>query len=84
MESPVHNLNALFAQLGLPNSDQNIADFIERHKPVSGKTKLAELDFFTPSQQAFLRESLAQDADWAEVIDTLDSLLRHEPDIRPG
>lgn len=83
MESPVHSLNGLFAQLGLPNSDQNITDFIEQHKPVADNKKLAELDFFNNSQQAFLRESLAQDADWAEVIDTLDSLLRHAADIRP-
>lgn len=84
MESPVHNLNGLFAQLGLPNSDQYIADFIEQHKPVARHIKLSEFEFFNPSQQAFLRESLAQDADWAEVIDALDSMLRHDADIRPG
>jgi hypothetical protein len=31
-----------------------------------------------------LREAVENDADWAEVIDTLDSLIRREADIRPS
>ncbi len=84
MEQPVHTLNGLFAQLGLPDSDEDIAAFVERHKPVAAGTYLYQLDMFTPSQQAFLQEALAADADWAEVIDVLDGMLRHEADIRPA
>lgn len=78
MESPVHTLNGLFAQLGLPDSDKEIASFIEQHKPVAAGTYLYELNIFTPAQQAFLKEALNADADWAEVIDVLDGMLRHE------
>ncbi len=63
MGLPLHSFNGLFAQLGLPNSDQNIADFIEQHNPVADHKKLAGLDFFSNSQRAFLHKSLAQDAD---------------------
>jgi len=84
MEQPVHTLNGLFAQLGLPDSDADIAEFVERHKPVGRSTPLYQLSIFSSAQQSFLRESLQADADWAEVIDVLDGMLRHEADIRPA
>ena len=84
MEQPVHTLNGLFAQLGLPNGDADIANFVEQHKPVSNSKALHQLDIFSAAQKTFLREALSADADWAEVIDTLSSLLRHEADIRPA
>ncbi|MBW4964577.1 DUF2789 family protein, partial [Sulfitobacter sp. CW3] len=32
--------------------------------------------FWTDSQKAFLREEILDDADWAEVVDELNVLLR--------
>lgn len=84
MDQPVHTLNGLFAQLGLPDSDTDIANFVEQHKPVSNSKALHQLDIFTDAQKSFLREALSADADWAEVIDVLSGLLRHEADIRPA
>jgi hypothetical protein len=74
----------LFDQLGLPSSDDDIAGFVERHQPVGDAVYLHQMSFFNKSQQAFLREAVENDADWAEVIDTLDSLIRREADIRPS
>ena len=77
MEQPIHTLNCLFDQLGLPSNDDDIAGFIERHKPVGDAVYIHQMSFFNESQQAFLQEAVENDADWAEVIDTLDSLIRH-------
>lgn len=71
MERPVHNMSNLFAQLGQPNDDAAIARFIDSHRPLESALQLHEAAFWTPSQAAFLRESILQDADWAEVIDEL-------------
>ena len=84
MQAPVHSINELFQQLGLPSSDTAIERFIESHKPVASTQGVGDLDCFSPSQRQFLDESRAEDADWAEVIDTLDSLMHQEADIRPS
>ena len=84
MESPIHTLSSLFDQLVLLSDARNIENFIEQHKPVSSTKPLYELDFFTPSQQSFLQEAAEQDADWTEITDTLDTLLRKPADIRPS
>jgi len=78
MDTITHNLSGLFAQLGLPNSSDEIADFIDRNRPVAKNRAIYELDIFTRSQKQFLHEGLQQDAEWAEVIDELHALLRHE------
>ncbi|MDX1796274.1 MAG: DUF2789 domain-containing protein [Hydrogenovibrio sp.] len=77
MEQPDHTLNALFEQLGLPDSDSEIDAFISTHKPLNPSTPLAEAPFWTPVQSTFLKEAIADDADWAEIVDQLDALLRH-------
>jgi hypothetical protein len=56
MDTSNHSMEALFAQLGLPNSEIAIDNF---------------------SQAQFIRESIAQDTDWANVVDNLDAQLRH-------
>lgn len=71
MESPVHTLCNLFAQLGLPSDEAEIARFIETHGPLPETTLLPEAPFWTPSQATFLREEALGDADWAAVIDAL-------------
>ncbi|MGA9395757.1 MAG: DUF2789 domain-containing protein [Azonexus sp.] len=76
MERPVHSLSALFAQLGQPDDEKSIIHFIESHRPLADDVLLHEAAFWTPSQAAFLREAIANDADWAEVTDELNVELR--------
>jgi hypothetical protein len=79
MELAHHTLPELFAQLGLPDEPAAIEAFISHHAPLQQTVKLAEAPFWSPSQAAFLRSSLAHDADWAELVDSLDVLLRRRP-----
>ncbi len=76
MQAPIHSLNALFEQLGLPSSDGEIQAFIELHQPLAPSIYLSEADFWNPSQSAFLNEAIAEDADWAIVVEELNVLLR--------
>jgi len=75
MENTVHTLSELFRQLGLPDDSASIEDFIARHRPLPHGLSLAEAPFWTPSQAQFLSEEISADADWAELVDTLSSLL---------
>jgi hypothetical protein len=66
----------LFEQLGLDGSEAAIEQFISLHKPIPGNVPLHEADFWTPAQASMLREAVTEDADWAEVVDHLDAMLR--------
>ncbi len=76
MEAPIHSLKALFEQLGLPSSDDEIQAFVQAHQALTLTTSLSDADFWTPSQAAFLAEAIAEDADWSRIVDELDLLLR--------
>ncbi|KUJ83378.1 DUF2789 domain-containing protein [Microbulbifer flavimaris] len=71
-----HNLNDLFAQLGLASEDAAIDEFIARHH-LAGDQKLAQAPFWSDGQREFLKEAIQDDSDWCEVVDELDTLLRH-------
>lgn len=75
METPVHTMTSLFAQLGLPSDPESIARFIATHSPLAQDVKLADAPFWTSAQASFLREEIIEDADWAEVIDQLNASL---------
>ncbi|MGC9457599.1 MAG: DUF2789 domain-containing protein [Halothiobacillaceae bacterium] len=75
MEQPFHSFAELFAQLGLPNCEEEIERFIEDHAPLPHNMSLQDAPFWSPSQAAFLREAVAQDDDWAEVVDALNESL---------
>ncbi|PST86361.1 DUF2789 domain-containing protein [Photobacterium sp. NCIMB 13483] len=75
MEAFNHNLANLFSQLGLDNSTEFIEHFLCTHS-LAPSQKLADAAFFTLAQQQFINEAQQQDADWSEVIDQLDTLLR--------
>lgn len=75
MDTSQHTMAALFSQLGLDNSRFAIEQFIEGHF-VEPDITLCEADFWTPAQSTFIECSLAEDGDWSEVIDQLDTLLR--------
>lgn len=75
MEDPVHSVPQLFSQLGLSSDEPSIRTFIDTHRPLPDGMKLSEAPFWTPSQAAFLREGILDDADWAPVIDALNEAL---------
>lgn len=76
METNFHNLVALFEQLGLDSTNEAIAAFIDKNRPVPDNLALHEAEFWSASQAAFLQEAIDEDADWAEVVDELNVLLR--------
>lgn len=86
MEPLVHSINALFQQLGLPDSDSDIEQFIAEHSPLPHTTTLQQAPFWSTAQAGFLQEAIDDDADWAEVVDELDARLHSQPARRamPG
>ncbi|NQD91853.1 DUF2789 domain-containing protein [Pseudomonas sp. CrR25] len=76
MENPVHDLPALFKQLGLPADPASIERFIRSHSPLAPRCQLADAPFWSAGQADFLREEILEDADWAEVVDQLNVMLR--------
>ena len=75
MELSIHSLSNLFTQLGLSSDELAIEQFIKTHSPLSTNTLLSDAPFWTPTQASFLREEILNDADWAEVIDQLNTKL---------
>lgn len=78
MEKSLHTMANLFAQLGEANDTAAISRFIEAHRAMPGEVQLHEAEFWTPSQASFLRAAITDDADWAEVADSLNVAL-HAP-----
>ena len=76
MDKPVHRFTELFDQLGLPSDEPGIRQFLTTHTPLQADIVLADAPFWTPTQAAFLREEILEDADWAEVVDQLNVALR--------
>lgn len=75
MERPALDMSSLFAQLGIPNDEKAIAGFIRIHSPLDSDVRLHEAAFWNPAQAAFLCEAILQDADWAQIVDALNSEL---------
>ncbi|MFT3719145.1 DUF2789 domain-containing protein [Pseudorhodoferax sp.] len=73
IDSPT--MHDLFAQLGLPNDEASVQQFITRHRPLPQDVPLHEAPFWSPAQAQFLREQVSRDADWAEVVDQLNASL---------
>jgi hypothetical protein len=76
MEKNHTALSELFAQLGLPNQQQEIQQFIELNCGLATDTKIENAEYWTPSQADFLKTALAEDGEWAEIIDQLSTRLR--------
>ncbi|MGH6627330.1 MAG: DUF2789 domain-containing protein [Burkholderiaceae bacterium] len=74
MDTSHHDLNGLFSQLGLPGEPQAIDAFVAAHRLDAGMA-VADAPFWSRAQAEFLREALADDAEWAEVVDELAMLL---------
>jgi hypothetical protein len=75
---PVHDMSSLFAQLGLPADEVSIDAFVDDHCPLGAEVALADAVFWTPSQSTLLAEGVAEDADWAPVIDQLNAMLHSQ------
>ncbi|MDR2315344.1 MAG: DUF2789 domain-containing protein [Pseudomonas sp.] len=76
MEAPIHRFADLFKQLGLLDDPESIDQFITSHSPLKNEIKLVDAPFWTDSQRAFLKDSIIEDADWAEPFDQLNEALR--------
>lgn len=76
MEQSGHTLCELFEQLGLPSNHREIEAFIEHNRPLDPEVKLSEAPFWSDTQREFLRQQLCADADWAELVDQLNTRLR--------
>ena len=73
------DLSKLFSQLGRANDIASIKAFIDANAPMSGHVQLHEAAFWTASQAAFLRDALLDDAEWAAIVDALNSELHSTP-----
>jgi hypothetical protein len=76
MDTSPHTLSALFSQLGLPSSAEDITLFLHEHSPLDPEIKLVEASFWNAGQRSFLIEALADDSDWTELVEHLDAVLR--------
>ena len=77
MDTVKHNLTNLFLQLGLDAENQEIETFVKNHSLDDGVV-LEEATFWTEAQSQFIKESRANDADWSDMVDELDTLLRQK------
>ncbi len=72
-----HTIGTLFAQIGLPDTDQYIQAFIREHRHLDNSIRLDQAPFWTTMQANFLKEAIEEDTDWTEIVDELDACLRH-------
>ncbi|MDO9616551.1 MAG: DUF2789 domain-containing protein [Pseudomonas sp.] len=76
MQANVQELETLFQQLGLEHDQESIDRFIKQHSPLPEDCRLADAPFWDKAQADFLRQQFLADAEWAEVVDQLNLLLR--------
>ena len=76
MDSTYHRFTELFQQLGLASDTRSIQDFLVRHSPLHPSIRLESAPFWSEAQSALLRDELLLAADWAEVVDQLNTALR--------
>lgn len=77
MDLVQYNMQTLFAQLGLDNSDQAILDFIKAHQ-LPENVKLGDASFWSTGQSQFLKEKWQGDDEWALVVDQLNEELHSD------
>ena len=70
------NMQQLFLQLGLDDSEEGRELFISRFSPMPSDVNLEDAEFWDPDQAAFIKEAIEQDAEWARVVDQLNTILR--------
>lgn len=75
MDTTTATLEHLFQQLGLGSTEEGITLFIEQHE-IPQNTTIAQAIFWSEAQRHFIEEALNEDAQWSELIDQQDVLLR--------
>lgn len=76
MDRSSHTLACLFSQLGLNSTEKGIEKFIIYNHGIPDHLRLHQSDIWNQSQANFLYEAIQDDSDWAEIVDSLDTLLR--------
>lgn len=76
METPIHSIVSLFDQLGLNSTEEGVNNFINKNGKLSDNIELHKADFWNTSQANFLKQALDEDADWVEIVNQLDAMLR--------
>ncbi|WP_040260587.1 DUF2789 family protein [Pseudomonas massiliensis] len=77
MEDVHHDLESLFAQLGLGTSAEEIDRFIDEHQ-LPGDVKVSEAPFWSQAQASFLKEAIMADGEEAPWVDELNTRLHHD------
>ncbi|MEC4727033.1 DUF2789 domain-containing protein [Shewanella sp. D64] len=75
MDTTPQDLSHLFDQLGIDSSEENIDKFIADNQ-IPKNVLISQAVFWSESQKSFLREAIDEDAQWSELIDHLDALIR--------
>ena len=57
-------------------AQEEIERFVAAHRPLAAGIELADAPFWSAAQAQFLREEVEDDADWAELVDQLNLMLR--------
>lgn len=71
------SLNCLFKQLGLNDSNEDIAEFISSHTPIDPDISIHEATFWSTGQADFLKQAISEDSEWAIIVDELSERLRN-------
>lgn len=72
----------LFAQLGLDNDPESIAQFLSHHSPLPEGMLLHQAPMWTSAQAQMLKERLLCDDDWSIVVDQLNAALHGKVDMK--
>ncbi len=75
MEQFEYLISNLFSQQGLANSQKEIDLLIDTHRPIADDVEFSDILFWTQSYSDFLREALADDSDWPELVFRLNNRL---------
>jgi Protein of unknown function (DUF2789) len=72
---PAKSMTDLFNQLGLPSDEASIQVFIAQNDGVCRHCGLVQAVIWSDSQRNFLKEAVAEDADWSLPAETLTAAL---------
>ncbi|MFT5312187.1 MAG: hypothetical protein ACI8Z9_000664 [Paraglaciecola sp.] len=75
MENNHTTMSDLFQQLGLASDEKSVDAFIHQHSGLAQRVHIEDAPFWSPQQAEFIANALAEDAEWAELIDQLNVLL---------
>ncbi|HEY4713686.1 MAG TPA: DUF2789 domain-containing protein [Aquirhabdus sp.] len=74
MDMSANNIENLFAQLGLDNSQDAIERFTTTHI-LPKEVSVNNAPYWNDGQRHFLQDALRQDSEWTEAVDQLNIML---------